>query len=172
VPKRYRIDEEHIAEIRNARKQNKDEHVKRRLYVLLLHAQKKHHDEIAIKTGYVKSYVSELVSKYCSRGISVITGNHYTGNHRNLSFAEEEGLLEPFRQKAESGQIVDIREITLAYEAVTGKSLNNNHGQIYRVLHRHGWQKTAAGSKRPSQSSSQERATAQSTELAWMLNTR
>jgi len=171
MPKRYRIDEEHVAEIKNACRTSKDAHVKRRLHALLLHAQQKHHAEIAARTGYAKSYISELVSKYCSHGLSVITDSHYIGNHRNLSFVEEENMLAPFKQKVSSGQIVDIREITLAYETITGKSLDRNHGQIYRVLHRHGWQKVATRSKRINKPNTKEKIHTTSTELTWVLNT-
>ena len=149
MPKRYHINEEQAVEIENARKSNKDKNVEKRLKALLLHAQGKKRAEIADKTGFAKSYISELVSKYCNNGISAITENHYNGNHRKLSFAEEEALLEPFKKKAASGQIVEVSAIKRAYEEATGRSLDNNHGQIYRVLKRHGWRKIMPRSKHP-----------------------
>jgi len=107
VPKRYHIDENHIAEIESACAENRNKNIRKRLQARLMHAQGKKHSEIAEKTGFAESYISELVSKYCNKGISAVTKNHYTGNRRNLSFAEEEALLEPFREKAKAGQIVN-----------------------------------------------------------------
>jgi transposase len=87
--------------------------------------------------------------EYCNKGLSAIIDNHYAGNRRNLSWAEEEELLKPFKEKAAAGQIVEISEIKQAYEEATGKSLENDHGQIYRVLKRHGWRKVMPRSKHP-----------------------
>jgi len=153
MPRRYHITEEQVAEIESARKRNKDKNVEKRLKALLLHAQGESRAEISGKTGFVKSYISELVSKYCNSGICAIAENHYAGNNRNLSFAEEEALLAPFIKAAESGQVVEIGEIKRAYEKATGASLDNNHGQIYRVLKRHGWRKVMPRSQHPKKAS-------------------
>ena len=153
MPKRYQMNEEQVKEIKEARKENKDKNVEKRLKVLLLHAEGKKREKIAEMTGFVKSYISELVSKYCNKGISSIINNHYHGNHRNMSFAEEEALLGPFMEAAEAGQIVEVSGIRQAYEEATGRSLENNRGQIYNVLHRHGWRKVMPRSKHPNKAS-------------------
>ena len=147
--KRYHISEEQVAEIEEARKENKDKNIEKRLRALLLHAEGKKREKIAEQTGFVKSYISELVAKYCNKGLCAIVENHYPGNHRNLSFAEEETLLKPFLEAAAMGQVVDVGEIKRAYEESTGRSLENSHGQIYNVLHRHGWRKIMPRSKHP-----------------------
>lgn len=153
MPKRYYISEEQVVEIEMSRKQNKNKNIDKRLKALLLHAEGKKRIEIAEKTGYAKSYISELVYKYCTYGISKIIESKYGGNHRNISYTAEEVLLESFKKSAESGQIVDVSEIKQAYEKATGKSLENNHGQIYRVLKRHGWRKIMPRSKHPNKAS-------------------
>lgn len=153
MPKRYYLGEKQIAEIEHARKINKNKSVENRLKALLLHARKDNCADIAEKTGFSKSYISKLVSKYCNEGICAIVENHYTGNHRKLSFNEEIVLLEQFKEKAITGQMVEISEIKLAYEKATGCSLDNNHGQIYRVLERHGWRKIMPRSKHPNKAS-------------------
>jgi transposase len=153
MPKRYHINDEQADEIKKARKENKDKNVEKRLKALLLHAAGKTREIIAQQTGFVKSYISELVAKYCNQGLSAITETHYPGNHRNLSYAEEEALLEPFRAAAQAGQIVDVGEIKRAYEEAIGHSLENSHGQIYNVLHRHGWRKIMPRSKHPDKAS-------------------
>ena len=153
MPKRYHINEEQARELERARKENKDKNVERRLRALLLHAEGKTREKIAEVTGFVKSYISELVSKYCNQGISTIIENNYHGNHRNMSYEEEEALLEPFRKAAEAGQLVEVSEIKRAYEEAIGRSLENNHGQIYNVLKRHGWRKVMPRSKHPNKAS-------------------
>ena len=164
MPKRYHINKEKVAEIEEARKKNKDKNVEKRLKALLLHAWGKNREIIAEQTGFVKSYISELVAKYCNNGLSAIVGNHYPGNHRNLSFAEEEALLEPFMRAAQAGQLVEVSEIKRAYEEATGRSLETNHGQIYNVLHRHGWRKIMPRSRHP------KKASEEATEASKKLN--
>ena len=151
MPKRYHINEEQLIELEEARSQNKDKNVEKRLKALLLHAQGEKRASIAEKTEFAKSYISELVSKYCSNGLSAIADNNYPGNHRNLSFAEEEAFLEPYKKAAEAGQIVDTSAIKAAYEAKVGHSIGGS--QIYYVLHRHGWRKVMPRSSHPNKAS-------------------
>jgi len=76
----------------------------------------------------------------------------YKGNNRNMSYAQEEALLEPFRARAEAGQIVEVGEILAAYEKQIGRSTRSN-SQIYNVLARHGWRKIMPRSKHPKKAS-------------------
>ena len=77
---------------------------------------------------------------------------HYKGNHRNLSFAEEEALLELFNEKAAAGQVIEVGEILAAYENKIGRPVGSN-SQIYYVLARHGWRKIMPRSKHPNKAS-------------------
>ena len=63
-----------------------------------MRAEGKQNKEIREKTGFHTQYITVLVSRYKANGLASITESHYHGNHRNLSYAEEEALLEPFRQ--------------------------------------------------------------------------
>ena len=153
MAKRYHISEEQLEEISKARERNKNKNVEKRLKALLLHAQGKKREEIAKQTEFAQSYISELVSKYCNYGLSAIVENHYSGNHRNMSFAKEEALLAPFRKAAAAGQVVGVGEIKRVYEKTVGRSLENSHGQIYNVLHRHGWRKIMPRSRHPNKAS-------------------
>ena len=147
---RYHINEDQVAEIEEARRKNKDKKKEKRMKVLVLHAQGEGRAAIAEKTGFVTSYISEIVSKYCKYGLASVVDNHYAGNRRNLTFEEEEALLEPFKKAAAAGQIVEISAIKAAYEERTGTILSdNNKGQIYRVMERHGWRKIMPRSKHP-----------------------
>jgi transposase len=153
MPRRYEIRKEQVEEIERARKKNRDKNIEKRLKALLLHAQGKKRETIAEQTGFVKSYISELVSKYCNKGLGSIVENNYRGNNRNMSFADEEILLEPFKKAAAAGQIIETSEIKRAYEKAIGRPLDNNHGQIYNLLHRHGWRKVMPRSKHPNKAS-------------------
>ena len=173
MARRYHINEKQVKELKSARRRNKDKNVEKRLKALLLHAEGKTREKIAELTGYVKSYISELVSKYCNCGLSSIVENNYHGNNRNMSFAEEEALLEPFRKAAEAGQIIEVSEIKRAYEEATGRSLDTNRGQIYNVLHRHGWRKVMPRSKHPKKASEEvieaSKKLTQSSRMSWKI---
>ena len=148
---KYQISEEQVKELEKARIINKNKNVDKRLKVLLLRAEGVNSKEIAERTGFATSYIYELVSKYCRNGISTVVDNHYPGNRRNMSVEEERAFLETYRQRAEQGQIVDTKEIKAAYAAMVGHSIGN--GQIYYVLHRHGWRKVMPRSKHPKKAS-------------------
>ena len=157
MPMRYNINKDQLAEIEEARKKNRDKNNEKRMKVLVLHAQGEKRSAIAEKTGYVTSYISAIVSKYSKYGLASIIDNHYAGNHRNLTYEEEEALLEPFKKAAAAGQIVEVGTIKAAYEERTGTILgDNNKGQIYRVLQRHGWRKIMPRSKHPNKANDEE----------------
>ena len=103
--------------------------------------------EVSQATGFPAAYVSQLVAKYRDHGLEAISGNHYGGNHRNMSFEEEAAILAPFKARAEKGELVEISEIEAAYQQAVGHSIGTS--QIYYVLHRHGWRKVMPRSRHP-----------------------
>lgn len=103
--------------------------------------------EIAEITGYNPWYVSKLDAKYHAGGLTAITENHCGGNRRNMIFGEEAAFLEPFINDADGGRITDVSAIKAAYDEKIGHE--TGHGQIYYVLHRHGWTKKMPRSKHP-----------------------
>ena len=98
-------------------------------------------------TGYSLSNIGKLVRTYRAGGLAAIVESHYGGNHRNMSYEEEAVLLEPFRKKAEAGQMVEVSEIEMAYRQAVGHCIGTS--QIYYVLHRHGWRKVMPRSRHP-----------------------
>ena len=144
---KYRFTEEEIAEIQEARRKNRDKNVDRRLKALELKASVLTGKEIAEITDYNPGYISKLAAKYRKGGLEAITGNHYSGNHRNMTYKEEEALLEQFINAADGGHITDVSAIKAAYDEKVGHE--TGHGQIYYVLHRHGWSKKLPRSKHP-----------------------
>ncbi len=149
--KKYTFTNEEAQEIRTAREKNRDKNVDKRLAVLEMRAEGKRNKEISEKTGFHTQYITVLVSRYKSGGLVSITENHYHGNRRNLSYEEEEALLEPFRRDAEAGKIVSVHDIETAYQQAVGHTIGT--AQIYYVLHRHGWRKVLPRSKHPKKAS-------------------
>ena len=144
---KYQFSTEQRAEIEAARKANHDKQIEKRLRVLSLRGEGIGLIEIAERTGFHRSHISNLIRKYFEEGLSSIAEKHYHGNRRNMSFEDETSFLEQYEQQAEHGNMVDIREIKDAYEKEVGHNISS--GQIYRVLSRHGWRKIMPRSKHP-----------------------
>ena len=151
---RYNFSEEEIKAIQQARKGNKDKRVEARLKALELRAKGQKAGEEAKATGFHPAYVTQLVAKYRTHGLEAITGNHYVGNHRNMSVEAEAELLAPFKAEAEKGKIVEVKEIAKTYQEAVDHAVGK--GQIYCVLHRHGWRKVMPRSKHPKKASEED----------------
>ena len=151
MAKSYEISTSQLLEIEAARKKNRNKNVERRLYVLVMRAEGKSLEEISEKTGYHISTASKLIARYMRDGISAIAENHYKGNRRNMSFEEEAAILAPFIERAERGEMVDIKEIAAAYQKAVPHKVSDT--QIYYVLHRHGWRKIMPRSRHPKKAS-------------------
>jgi transposase len=149
--KMYRYTEEDRQIIMAARRKNKDKRAEKRLHALELRASGKSASEAAEAVGFHAAYITQLTAKYRKGGIEAIAGNHYGGNRKNMTRQEESALLEPFRQKAKDGQIVEVSEIKAAYEQAVGHTIGGS--QIYRVLHRNNWRKVMPRSKHPKKAS-------------------
>ena len=151
MAKSYEISQSQLLEIEAARKKNRNKNVERRLYVLVMRAEGKSLEEISEKTRYHLSTASKLIARYMRDGISAIAENHYKGNRRNMSFEEEAAILAPFIERAERGEMVDIKEIAAAYQKAVPHKISDT--QIYYVLHRHGWRKIMPRSRYPKKAS-------------------
>ncbi len=151
---RYKFSEDEIRAIEQRRKENKDKRAEARLKALELRAKGATAKEVAGATGFHAAYVTQLVAKYREYGLEAISGNHYVGNHRNMSTEEETVILTPFKARAEKGELVEISEIAKAYQSAVDHPVSR--GQIYFVLHRHGWRKVMPRSKHPKKASEEE----------------
>ena len=148
---RYQFSKEEIEQVRHARKANKSKQVERRLRVLEMMSEGYKNKDIAERTGYHEAYLRKLVSKYREGGLGALIDNHYSGNHRNLSYEAEAALLATFNERAAAGEMVNTAEIKAAYEEAVGHSIGG--GQIYYVLKRHKWRKVMPRSKHPKKAS-------------------
>lgn len=151
---RYKFSEEEIKTIEQRRKENKEKRAEARLKALEMRAKGANAKEVAEATGFHAAYVTQLVAKYREYGLEAISGNHYGGNHRNMSVAEEASILAPFKERAEKGELVEISEIAKAYQSAVDHPVSR--GQIYFVLHRHGWRKVMPRSRHPKKASEEE----------------
>ena len=151
---RYKFSNEEIKAIEQARKENKDKRAEARLKALELRAKGASAEDAAAAAGFHAAYISQLVAKYRDKGLEAVSGNHYGGNHRNMSVEEEAAILAPFKERAKKGELVEVSEIAKAYQAAVGHPVSN--GQIYFVLHRHGWRKVMPRSKHPKKASEEE----------------
>lgn len=151
MAKSYEISQSQLLEIEAARKKNRNKNIERRLYVLVMRAEGKSLEEISEKTGYHISTASKLIARYMRDGINAIAENHYKGNRRNMSFEEEVAILAPYIERAERGEMVDIKEIAAAYQKAVPHKVSDT--QIYYVLHRHGWRKIMPRSRHPKKAS-------------------
>ena len=147
MSRRHEITEDQVVELEAARKKNRNKNVEKRLRALVLFAGGHKREEIAKQTGFAKSYISEIVSKYARLGLEAITGNYYRGNRRNMSVAQEAEFLAAWRQRAEQGEMIEVSEIKEAYCERVGHSIGGQ--QIYLVLRRHGWRKVMPRSQHP-----------------------
>ena len=151
MAKSYAISQSQLVEIETARKKNRNKNIERRLYVLVMRAEGKSLEEISEKTGYHISTASKLIARYMRDGISAIAENQYKGNRRNMSFEEEAAILAPYIERAERGEMVDIKEIAAAYQKAVPHKISDT--RIYYVLHRHGWRKIMPRSRHPKKAS-------------------
>lgn len=142
-----KLNEKQKEEIKAARQANRDKQIEKRLKVLELRCEGVSLKEVSEKTGYYRSHVCNLIKLYFEKGLQAVAETHYVGNRRNMSFEEESEILEQFKQKAEKGQMLDIREIEKAYQERVDHRIG--HGQIYCVLNRHGWHKIMSRSQHP-----------------------
>ena len=147
----YKFSSEEIAATKAARRETKHKRADARLKALELRADGMKSSEVAQATGFQPAYVTTLVAKYRDKGLEAISGNHYGGNHRNMSFEEEAAILAPFKARAEKGELVEISEIKDVYQQAVGHSIGTS--QIYYVLHRHGWRKVMPRSRHPKKAS-------------------
>lgn len=95
--------------------------------------------------------VNKIVHRYKKEGLSSMLGGNYKGNHRNLSYEEEVEFLERYEVTAEVGQILEVKEIIIAYEKKVGKKVSKS--VVYNLLSRHDWRKVMPRSKHPKKAS-------------------
>jgi transposase len=96
--------------------------------------------QIAQALGWQASSVRHVHARYFREGEETLRDKPRGGRyHSHLTAEEEKGLLAPFLEKAERGEIVIAAPVQQAYENQLGYPVH--HSVVYRALHRQGWRK-------------------------------
>jgi len=151
MAKAYEVSPEQVTEIESYRKLNKDKNVDKRLRAVQLRGEGYDNKEVAAMVEAHPTVVSRWVCNYLKNGITSILKGKYGGNRRNLTKEEEKAFINTFKEKAEKGELVTVKEIKLAYCKKIGHKCGN--GQIYRVLERQKWRKVVPRKEHPSKAS-------------------
>ena len=149
-----KISEEEIKRIKEAEMSNKDKRVARKLRILMLQYAGKTVKEIANMVGLCETQVYRLIEEYRRVGLEEYSRKKYGGNHRILSWEEEEEILSGFKAQAEAGKVVRVQEIKSAFDKRIGK--DTGRAYIYNVLKRHKWRKVMPRSRHPKKASEAE----------------
>ena len=152
--KKYHITEEDYTVAKELSKKNKNKRVEKRLQVIMFRYEGLKDVEIASKTGYHRKRVSQLCAEFCTVGAEEYAQHKYGGNHKSLTDEEEKEILSKFKEKAELGQLVTVKEIKAAFDEKREK--DTGRAYIYNVLERHGWRKIMPRSKHPNKASNEE----------------
>ena len=150
----YQISEEEYQEIKAKEKETRDKRVSKRLKVLMLRYEGKSNSEIATKLDISTDRLSHLISEYKQVGLDEYVRSKYTGNHRNMSYEEEQAILDRFSAEADAGQIITVKEIKAVFDEKLGR--DTGRGYIYMLLERHGWRKLKPRSRHPQKASEEE----------------
>ena len=161
----YRITEEEYEAIKKAEKATTNKRVSQRLKVLMLRYERKSNPEISEKLGLSTDRISHLISEFKQKGLEEYIRNKYEGNHRNMSYEEEEQILKQFEAKAAAGQVITVKEIKAALDKKLGR--DTGRGYIYMLLARHGWRKIKPRPKHPQGASDEEIAASKKLKLNW-----
>ena len=161
----YRIKEEEHEAIKKAEKATTNKRVSQRLKVLMLRYEGKSNPEISEKLDLSTDRISHLISEFKRNGLEEYIRNKYEGNHRNMSYEEEEQILKQFEAKAAAGQVITVKEIKAALDKKLGR--DTGRGYIYMLLARHGWRKIKPRPKHPQGASDAEIAASKKLKPNW-----
>ena len=109
--------------------------------------------------------LSHLISEYKRVGLEEYVRVKYAGNNRNMSYEEEQEILDRFAKAADAGQIITAKEIKAAFDEKLGR--DTGRGYIYMLLERHGWRKIKPRYKHPKNASDEEIAASKKLNPGW-----
>ena len=94
------------------------------------------------------------MSQFKRDGLEEFMRMKYTGHHRNMTYEEEQAILDRFNEQAEAGHIITVKEIKAAFDEKLGR--DTGRGYIYMLLARHKWRKIKPRPKHPERASDEE----------------
>ena len=103
---------------------------------------------IAQALGWQAQSVRQLHSEYLRHGEAILRDQPKGGRHHaNLTLRQEQELLAPFLEKAQTGGVLVVAPVQAAYEQAVGRPVHSS--VVYRALHRQGWRKITPRPKHP-----------------------
>ena len=103
---------------------------------------------IAQTVGLSVSHVRRVWSDYLRGGLVAARGRPKGGRrHQNLTVAQEQALLAPLKQEAQTGRLVTARRIKSHYQTSVGHPVPDS--TVYRLLARHQWRQVQPRPKHP-----------------------
>ena len=163
--RKHEITKEEYEQICKLEKGTKDKKISQKLQVLMLRYEGKSNTEIAERVRLSQARVAHLFCEYFKLGIEDFTRKKYGGNHRNLTYEEEEEILNKFAKEAEEGHIIVVKEIKKAFDEKLGR--DTGRGYIYMLLKRHHWRKVMPRSVHPKKASDEEIAASKKLTKSW-----
>lgn len=152
MAQKLQITEEEYSDIKAARKKNRYKSIEISLRILVLRFEGKSLKEIGALVERNFYTVSKVISRFKKMGLEYLLENHRLGNRRNLTYEQEEAVLEPFRERMCRGEMVSVREMAVAYQAAVSDHKVSDT-QIYAVLKRHGFRSVMPRSRHPKKAS-------------------
>ena len=149
--RKINISEQEYNEIVKAEKETQDKQISRKLRVLILRYKGLSNKEIGKMVDLCEIRVSQIVRSYKEQGLKMFIKKKYGGNNRNMTEAEEKEILDGFKNQANLGHIIVVKEIKEAFDKKLGR--DTGRGYIYMLLKRHGWRKVMPRSKHPKKAS-------------------
>ena len=104
--------------------------------------------QVATAVGWHPCSVRRVQSHYLKAGEASLKREGRGGRRRqNLTFQQEETLLQEFLASSGKGGILEVSRIKAAYENLLGRQVP--HSTVYRMLARHGWRKITPRPRHP-----------------------
>ena len=130
-------------------------HVNKRLLVIkLVVLDGMEHKAVGQIVGLHITSVCRIISRYRVQGIEAIVGVRHNHGNRYMTREQETAFLHKFSTLADTGQIIEVTQIHLAFEEAVGHPVTR--GAIYALLKRHHWRKVMPRSKHPQKASDEE----------------
>ena len=164
---RFRISQEEYEAIKTAEAATRDKRTSRNLKILMMRYEGYKTQEIARLRGMKVSSLSRICRRYREQGLEEFVRMKYTSHCRLLSEEQEKAILQKFREEAESGRMITVKEIKEAFDKACGKDTGSVY--VYLVLKRHNWRKVMPRPKHPKAADSEAcDASKKLNKMSWM----
>ena len=146
--KKATFTEEERAEILGEYTKSHPNHVYRRLLALKLKAiDGMRSDEAGKISGVNHDTANKIIARYKAEGIEAIVGKRHHGGKRYMTLEGEKAFLAEFREEGESGKVIEVTDIHLAFQKAVGHPVTRD--AIYYLLKKHGWRKVMPRGRHP-----------------------